>query len=154
MSRTADPTGSWVIYHLPVQNDGTDGTPNHGCSLYPDGSGHGPCLGDYPHIEADANGFYITTNEYSLFGPEYTSANIYAFSQRALASGRPDGHGRPVRYPDGSGREPGVHRVACHLASGAISSRQRRDGVLPLVGRRGGGQRHGVEQSDFPLSGH
>ena len=29
-----------------------------------DGTGHGPCLGDYPHIGADANGFYITTNAY------------------------------------------------------------------------------------------
>ena len=79
VSSSADPTGSWVVYRLPVQNDGTDGTPDHACSF-------GPCIGDYPHIGADKNGFYITTNEYSLFGPEYKSAQIYAFSKSALAA--------------------------------------------------------------------
>jgi hypothetical protein len=36
---------------------------------------------------ADRNGLFVTTNEYSLFGPEFHSANIYAFSKRALTSG-------------------------------------------------------------------
>lgn len=80
VSQTSDPTGVWTIYRVPVQDDGTQGTPNHGCSF-------GPCIGDYPHIGADAYGFYITTNEYSFFGPEYKSAQIYAFSKRQLASG-------------------------------------------------------------------
>jgi hypothetical protein len=79
VSQTSNPTGSWTIYRLPVQDDGTQGTPNHGCSF-------GPCLGDYPHIGADANGFYITTNEYSFFGPEFIAAQVYAFSKSALAS--------------------------------------------------------------------
>ena len=79
VSTSADPTGSWVVYRLPVQDDGTDGTPNHGCSL-------GPCIGDYPHIGADKYGFYITTNEYSLFGPEFHAAQVYAFSKAALAA--------------------------------------------------------------------
>jgi hypothetical protein len=80
VSATADPTGAWNIYSLPVQDDGTQGTPNHHCAL-------GPCLGDYPHIGADANGFYVTTNEFSLFGPGFTGAQIYAFSKAQLASG-------------------------------------------------------------------
>src|SRR5574341_1709719 len=80
VSNTDNPTGTWTIYRLPVQDDGTDGTPNHGCSF-------GPCIGDFPHIGADKNGFYVTTNEYSLFGPEFKSAQIYAFSKSALASG-------------------------------------------------------------------
>jgi hypothetical protein len=79
VSASSDPTGDWTIYSLPVQDDGTDGTPDHGCSL-------GPCIGDYPHIGADKYGFYITTNEYSFFGPEYHSAQIYAFSKKALAA--------------------------------------------------------------------
>ena len=79
VSASPDPTGSWVVYRLPVQDDGTDGTPNHGCSF-------GPCIGDYPHIGADKYGFYVTTNEYSLFGPEFKSAQIYAFSKSALAA--------------------------------------------------------------------
>jgi hypothetical protein len=80
VSQTSDPTGLWTIYRLPVQDDGTGGTPNHGCSL-------GPCLGDYPHIGADLNGLFLTTNEYSFFGPEFHGAQVYAFSKSALASG-------------------------------------------------------------------
>jgi hypothetical protein len=80
VSATADPTGAWNIYSLPVQDDGTQGTPNHNCAL-------GPCLGDYPHIGADANGFYVTTNEFSLFGPGFYGAQIYAFSKAQLAAG-------------------------------------------------------------------
>ena len=79
VSKTSNPTGDWVVYQLPVQDDGTDGTPNHHCS-------NGPCIGDYPHIGADTNGFYVTTNEYSFFGPEYKAAQIYAFSKQALAA--------------------------------------------------------------------
>jgi hypothetical protein len=77
----ADPTASWNIYRLDVTDDGTNGTPVHpNC----------PCIGDYPHIGVDANGFYLTTNEYSFFGPEFNSAQVYAFSKRALARGDAD----------------------------------------------------------------
>src|SRR5262249_22558196 len=55
VSDTGDPTGTWTIYKLPVQNNGTQGTPDHHCT-------NGFCLGDYPHIGADANGIYLTTN--------------------------------------------------------------------------------------------
>jgi len=85
VSQTADPTGAWFIYSLPVQDDGTEGTPNHHCILG-DGS-PGPCLGDYPHLGADANGFYLTTNQYSLFGPGFHGAQIYAFPKAQLAAG-------------------------------------------------------------------
>jgi hypothetical protein len=88
VSTTADPTGTWTIYRIPVQDDGTDGTPDHGCARFNDGSGHGPCLGDYPHIGADANGIYLTTNEYAFF-PNfvYIGAQVYALSKSALESG-------------------------------------------------------------------
>ena len=90
VSATADPTGAWNVYSIPVQDDGTQGTPDHHC-VQTQGKilVHGPCLGDYPHIGADANGFYITTNEYSLFGPGFVGAQIYAFSKRQLAAGAP-----------------------------------------------------------------
>ena len=93
VSATADPTGAWNFYSLPVQDDGTQGTPDHGCvKRVKDANGntvlvHGPCLGDYPHIGADANGFYITTNEFSLFGPGFNGAQIYALSKLQLAAG-------------------------------------------------------------------
>jgi hypothetical protein len=85
VSQTADPTGAWNIYRLPVQDDGTQGTPDHHCIL--DDGSPGPCLGDYPHLGADANGFYLTTNEFSVFGPGFHGAQIYAFPKAQLAAG-------------------------------------------------------------------
>ena len=85
VSNTGDPTGAWTIYHIPAQNDGTDGTPDHHC-LDDDGVSHGPCFQDYPHIGGDRNGIYITTNEYSLFGPGFNGAQIFAFSKAQLAA--------------------------------------------------------------------
>jgi hypothetical protein len=83
VSNTGDPTGVWTVYHIPAQNDGTDGTPNHGCTL--DGTAPGPCFQDYPHIGADKYGVYISTNEYDLFGPNYNAAQVLAFSKAQLA---------------------------------------------------------------------
>ena len=80
VSQTADPTGAWNIYQLPVQNNGTQGTPDHGCA-------GGFCLGDYPHIGADANAIFLTTNEFALFGAGFYGAQIYAISKQALVSG-------------------------------------------------------------------
>jgi hypothetical protein len=84
VSNTGDPTGVWTVYYVPAQNDGTDGTPDHGCTL--DGSTPGPCFQDYPHIGGDKNGVYISTNEYDLFGPSYSAAQIFAFSKAQLAA--------------------------------------------------------------------
>jgi hypothetical protein len=90
VSDTSDPTGNWTIYSVPVQDDGTDGTPNHSCTdpdnISGNGTGYGPCLGDYPHIGADQYGIYLTTNEYSFFGPEFKAAQVYAFSKNTLAT--------------------------------------------------------------------
>src|SRR6184192_2435150 len=88
VSQTASPLGTWTIYRIPVQDDGTMGTPNHHCTTSPyviTPDNPNACIGDYPHIGADANGFYITTNEYALFGPEFHGAQLYALSKRALA---------------------------------------------------------------------
>ena len=79
VSDSADPRGNWTIYKLPVQNDGTDGTPNHFCT-------GGPCLGDYPHIAVNRDGLYITTNEFALFGSGFFGAQVYAISKRALVN--------------------------------------------------------------------
>ncbi|GAB1693695.1 hypothetical protein [Krasilnikovia sp. M28-CT-15] len=78
---TGDPTGVWKTYSVDATDDGRNGTPVHpNC----------PCIGDYPHIGVDAYGFYLTTNEYAFFGDEYNSAQVYAFSKRALARGDAD----------------------------------------------------------------
>ena len=80
VSTTANPLDPWRVYHIDATNDGTNGTPNHHCA-------GGPCLGDYPHIGADAYGLYITTNEFALFGSGFYGAQIYAVSKTALAAG-------------------------------------------------------------------
>jgi hypothetical protein len=46
-----------------------------------------PCFGDQPLIGADANGFYITTNEFSILGPEFNGAQVYAFDKAGLEDG-------------------------------------------------------------------
>jgi hypothetical protein len=97
VSQTSDPAGGWNIYRIPVQDDGTDGTPNHHCSpdAHPDPTNlpvptnPTACFGDYPHIGSNADGIFLTTNEYSFFGNEFHGAQVYAFSKAALASGSP-----------------------------------------------------------------
>ncbi|MGZ8794597.1 MAG: hypothetical protein ACXW0F_08145 [Gaiellaceae bacterium] len=77
VSQTSNPTGLWNIYRVDVTNDGT----NTG------GVNPGPYLGDYPHIGADANGFYITTNAYPWCCNGFSGAQIYAFSKAQMAAG-------------------------------------------------------------------
>jgi hypothetical protein len=78
VSKSPDPTGDWNLYTIDVTNDGRNGTPSHqNC----------PCIGDFPHIGADANGIFLTTNEYSLFGSGFNGAQVYAISKRRLAAG-------------------------------------------------------------------
>src|SRR4029077_14022943 len=49
VSATSSPLGGFTIYRIPAEDDGTQGQPNHNCPF---------CFGDYPHLGADANGFY------------------------------------------------------------------------------------------------
>ena len=80
VSQTANPTGSWNMYRIDVTNDGT----NTG------GVNPGPYLGDYPHIGADANGIYLTTNAYPWCCNGFSGAQIYALSKAQLAAGSPN----------------------------------------------------------------
>jgi len=80
VSKTSNPTGQWNIYKTDVTNDGT----NTG------GVNPGPYLGDYPHIGADANGIYLTTNAYPWHENGFSGAQIYAFSKAQLAAGAAD----------------------------------------------------------------
>ena len=100
VSKTSDPTGSWFRYKLPVQNDGTEGTPDHRCAPDPDATpgrtNPAACIGDYPHIGFDKYGAWVTTNEYSFFGDArstsgslYNGSQIYGISKRSLANGTP-----------------------------------------------------------------
>jgi len=78
VSQGSNPIGVWYHFRLDVTNDGADGTPSHpGC----------PCFGDQPLIGADANGFYISTNEFPIFASGFNGAQVYAFSKSALVGG-------------------------------------------------------------------
>ncbi len=77
VTTTGNPLGPWNVYRIPVQDDGSQGTPVH-----PDC----PCFGDYPHLGADANGIYLTTNEFP-FVSGFNAAQIYALSKKDLAKG-------------------------------------------------------------------
>jgi len=81
-STTANPLGSWNIWDTRTMNNGTEGTPNHHCSS-------GFCYGDYPQLGFDANGVYITTNEFDFFTGAFHGAQLYAFSKADLVAGDP-----------------------------------------------------------------
>ena len=80
VSDSSNPTGGWTLFKLPVQNNGTEGTPDHHCNS-------GFCLGDYPHIGADANGIYLTTNEFAFSGPGFYGSQLYGISKSLLLGG-------------------------------------------------------------------
>jgi hypothetical protein len=77
VTKTSDPTAGWNIYRIDVTNDGS----NTG------GHNPGPYLGDYPHMGADANGVYLTTNAYPWCCDGFAGAQIYALSKAQLAAG-------------------------------------------------------------------
>lgn len=82
VSQTADPTQGFNLFTLDVTDDGLNGTQDHtaeGC----------PCYGDQPLIGADANGFYLSTNEFSITGGPLiiNRAQIYAMSKKKLVHG-------------------------------------------------------------------
>src|SRR6266550_3004036 len=66
------------INDLFTTNDGRNGEQTHpGC----------PCFGDQPLLGIDANGVYITTNEFPINGPGFNGAQIYAIQKSALIAG-------------------------------------------------------------------
>jgi hypothetical protein len=78
VNSSGDPTKPWTVYHLEATDDGTSGTPIHvGC----------PCLGDQPLLGIDRENIYISTNEFSILGPQANGAQIYAISKRDLIKG-------------------------------------------------------------------
>ncbi|MBI3734157.1 MAG: hypothetical protein HY259_11995 [Chloroflexi bacterium] len=72
VSQNNNPLSYWNFYSIDVTNDGLQDC---------------PCLGDYPHIGADAYGFYITTNSYPWLFDEFANAQLYALAKKDLASG-------------------------------------------------------------------
>jgi hypothetical protein len=120
VSRTGSPLGGWQFYRIPVQDDGSQGTQTH-----PDC----PCIGDYPHIGADAYGVYVTTNEFPLAGSGryggYNGAQVYALDKSRLANGA--SHVRGVHIDDpiagsGSNALPGFTVWPANVPGGAYDT--------------------------------
>lgn len=83
VSTTDSPLSTFNIFSIDMTDDGSNGTQNHvGC----------PCFGDQPLMGTDANGFYFTTNEFSITaltgtGPVFSNgAQVYAISKRELSA--------------------------------------------------------------------
>lgn len=74
VSQDSNPTHDWNIFKIDT-TDGDGSLPGH-----PDC----PCLGDQPLIGADANGFYVSTNEFPLFADGFNGAQVYAISKSAI----------------------------------------------------------------------
>lgn len=77
VSDSSNPTGSWSVYQINVIGDGSNSDPDNAC----------PCLGDYPHIGADAYNIYLTTNAYPWEGNGFAGAQVYAVNKWDLAAG-------------------------------------------------------------------
>jgi hypothetical protein len=84
VSNSGNPAGTWRVYSIPAQNDGTQGTPDHRCPVpapedVPPGAPNPRAeIGDYPHLGMDENGIYLTTNGYCFFSAQYNGAQLYA----------------------------------------------------------------------------
>jgi hypothetical protein len=75
VNTSGDPTTPWTVYQIDTTDDGSAGMPNDpGC----------PCFGDQPRLGLDANNVYISTDEFSILGPQLNGTQIYAISKADL----------------------------------------------------------------------
>lgn len=77
VNTSGDPTKAWTTYRIDTTDTGGQTGPRHpGC----------PCLGDQPTLGIDAYNIYITTNEFSLKGPQFNGAQVYAVPRSDLVA--------------------------------------------------------------------
>jgi hypothetical protein len=80
VNTSGDPTTPWTDYQIDTTDVGGKTGPKHpGC----------PCLGDQPTLGIDPFNIYITTNEFSLQGPQFNGAQIYAVDKKELVPAGP-----------------------------------------------------------------
>jgi hypothetical protein len=135
VSQTANPTGAWNLFSVDATDDGLHGTPNNSNSIVVC-----PCYGDQPLLGVNADGVFISTNEYGAptlantdpRNPEI-GGQVYAISKRALehAAG-----GSTLRV---------VHINAGAMAMPAGDCCAPFDSIQPATTSTGTGQPHGVE---------
>jgi hypothetical protein len=74
VNSSGNPQNIWTQYQIDTTHAG-----GRGC----------PCFGDQPTLGIDQNNLYVTTNEFSIVGPQFNGAQIYAFSKPDLVAGVP-----------------------------------------------------------------
>jgi hypothetical protein len=80
VNSTGDPTKIWTTYRIDTTGIGGQTGPKHpGC----------PCVGDQPTLGIDAFNVYITTNEFSILGPQFNGAQVYAVAKSDLTKPGP-----------------------------------------------------------------
>jgi hypothetical protein len=79
----SDPRGLWNEYSI----DTTDPTRN-GC----------PCFGDQPRIGMDQTNLYVTADEFSILGPQFNGAEMWAIDKSDLVNGVVSPH--VVNFPN------------------------------------------------------
>ncbi|MGH9061307.1 MAG: hypothetical protein ACRDZY_17605, partial [Acidimicrobiales bacterium] len=74
VNTTGDPTNLWTEYRIDTTDAG-----GRGC----------PCFGDQPRIGIDQDNVYISTDEFSILGPQFNGGQLFAFAKSDLIAGRP-----------------------------------------------------------------
>jgi hypothetical protein len=83
VNSSGDPRTAWTVYKLNTTAlGGSSGPKDPGC----------PCFGDQPTLGIDSHNLYVTTNEFSIQGPRFNGAQIYAFAKKDLVSLSPTVH--------------------------------------------------------------
>ena len=77
VNNSGDPRTPWTAYKVNTTGKGGVTGPRHpGC----------PCFGDQPTLGIDGQNVYVTTNEFSILGPQANGAQVYAFAKRDLVA--------------------------------------------------------------------
>jgi hypothetical protein len=77
VNTSGDPRTRWTAYKVNTTGlGGASGPHEPGC----------PCFGDQPTLGIDPHNVYITTNDYSILGPQDNGAQVYAFAKRDLVT--------------------------------------------------------------------
>jgi hypothetical protein len=74
VNSSGNPENIWTQYEVDTTNAG-----GNGC----------PCFGDQPTLGIDQDNLYVTTNEFSILGPQFNGAQVYAISKKDLVAGVP-----------------------------------------------------------------
>jgi hypothetical protein len=75
VNTSGDPTKPWTTYQINTTGIGGKTGPKHpGC----------PCFGDQPLLGIDPFNVYVSTNEFSILGPQFNGAQIYAIAKSDL----------------------------------------------------------------------